>query len=247
MQHHEKIKLLVRRRFPKFQERVDRGVLGPELPSVKAYTAQLESLSAPELDARVIEEARKEAIEIEEAGQRADQIAFFNEPGAVANFQVWCKLASWSIDEATALFLKKSPEVVSWRSLQHFESSPFVMRYTRLRTQMFRANQDGKFKDRDRPELFIKWGIEVGIDVPEELAITPPIPAEVIPTKVRDSMLRLILGMAMKKYKFDPNKKMNSATKEIADDLAEYGLGLDEDTVRKYLKEARDLSSQNPK
>lgn len=248
MHYHEKIDFLVRRKFPKLQRGVDRSVLGPELPLLRAYTVELESLLAAELDARLNEEVRKEAIEIEEAGQRADQIAFFSEPAALANFQVWRTLNAWTIDEATALFLQKSPEVVSWPLLRNIKNSPFAMRYKRLLTQMLRAKEDGKFKDRDHPDTFIKWGNEVGIDVPAELvAITPPVSAEALPTKVRDSMLRMILGMAMKKYEYDPSSKKNTATKKIADDLAEYGLDLNEDTVRKYLNEARDLSSQKPK
>jgi hypothetical protein len=251
MLHHEKIKLLVRRRFPEFQKGVERGVLGPELPSVKAYTAEVESLPAAELDALVIEETRKETLEQEEAGQRADQIAFFSEPAAVANFRVWSRLDTWTIDEANALLLAKAPEAVSWRLLGQLKTSPFAMRFGRLRDQMLRAKADGKFKDRDHPTVFIEWAIQVGVDVPTELvavaksdAMSPP---DAMSSKARASMLKLILGMAIKKYGYDPKQKKNTATKAITDDLAENGIILDEDTVRKYLSEAGDLSRSKPK
>jgi hypothetical protein len=60
-------------------------------------------------------------------------------------------------------------------------------------------------------------------------------------------MLKLILGMAMKNYRYDPTQKKNTATKAITDDLAENGIILDEDTVRKYLGEAGELLTSKPK
>jgi hypothetical protein len=57
----------------------------------------------------------------------------------------------------------------------------------------------------------------------------------------RESMLRLIVGMAIRGYSYDPAASRNAAVKEIADDLQFLGIGLDEDTVRKYLSEGREL------
>jgi hypothetical protein len=57
----------------------------------------------------------------------------------------------------------------------------------------------------------------------------------------RESMLRLIVGMAIRGYSYDPAAVRNAAVKEIADDLQSLGIGLDEDTVRKYLSESREL------
>jgi hypothetical protein len=56
----------------------------------------------------------------------------------------------------------------------------------------------------------------------------------------RESLLRLIVGMAIKGYAYNPKAAKNTATKEIADDLRLLGLALDEDTIRKYLSEAKD-------
>lgn len=60
----------------------------------------------------------------------------------------------------------------------------------------------------------------------------------------RRSMLTLILAMAVKKYHFDPTKTKNSATANIASATAEIGLKLDEDTVRKFLNEAKLLMQE---
>jgi hypothetical protein len=57
-------------------------------------------------------------------------------------------------------------------------------------------------------------------------------------TAERNQLLKMVLGMAIDSYGYDPVAKKNDATKQIVDDLAKLGIGIDPDTVRKYLKEA---------
>lgn len=57
----------------------------------------------------------------------------------------------------------------------------------------------------------------------------------------RESLLKLIIGMAIKGYGHDPKAARSPTAKEIAGDLALHGIPLDEDTVRKYLAEAKEL------
>lgn len=54
-----------------------------------------------------------------------------------------------------------------------------------------------------------------------------------------NNMLKLIIGMAIKGYRHDPAASKSNAPKEIADDLAELGMSITDDTVRKYLKQAK--------
>ena len=56
----------------------------------------------------------------------------------------------------------------------------------------------------------------------------------------RNNLLKLVIGMAVKGYSHDPAAKKNTTPREIADDLAELGISITDDTVRKYLKEAAD-------
>jgi hypothetical protein len=62
-----------------------------------------------------------------------------------------------------------------------------------------------------------------------------------IHAKERESLLKLIIGMAIKGYGHDPKAARSPTAKEIAGDLACHGIALDEDTVRKYLAEAKEL------
>jgi ribosomal protein L31E len=62
-----------------------------------------------------------------------------------------------------------------------------------------------------------------------------------VSTRERETMLKLIIGVAVEQYGFDPKKSRNDAAKQISDDLAGHGLSVSDDTVRKYLKEAAEL------
>lgn len=60
-------------------------------------------------------------------------------------------------------------------------------------------------------------------------------------TRERDSLLKLVIGMAMGGYGFNPTMARNSATADIETDLTTRGISLDADTIRKYLNEAKAL------
>jgi hypothetical protein len=66
-------------------------------------------------------------------------------------------------------------------------------------------------------------------------------PSDAMGVRERDSLLKLVIGMAIKGYAYKPMAGRNAAVTEIAGDLRIMGIPLDEDTVRKYLNEAKDL------
>jgi hypothetical protein len=60
----------------------------------------------------------------------------------------------------------------------------------------------------------------------------------------RNCMLKLILGMAIDAYDYNPKASRNSATGDkngISAKLATRNINIDPDTVRKYLTEAKEL------
>jgi hypothetical protein len=61
-----------------------------------------------------------------------------------------------------------------------------------------------------------------------------------IPVRERESLLKLVIGMAIKGYTYDPKAPRNAATSDITSDLELLGIGLDVDTVRKWLKAGAD-------
>jgi hypothetical protein len=63
-------------------------------------------------------------------------------------------------------------------------------------------------------------------------------------TRERDSLLKLIIGMAMGGYGYDPSAGRSEQPAQIATDLATAGVPLDVDTVRKWLKQ--EFAHQRP-
>ncbi|TAL40181.1 MAG: hypothetical protein EPN97_00705 [Alphaproteobacteria bacterium] len=63
----------------------------------------------------------------------------------------------------------------------------------------------------------------------------------VLGTKEKDTLLKLVIGMAVSGYAYDPKAKKNQATAEIAQDLKKLGIPLNQDTVKKWLKEGAEI------
>jgi len=57
--------------------------------------------------------------------------------------------------------------------------------------------------------------------------------------KEKNTMLKIILGMALISYKYDPTDSKSTISKEISDDLIRCNLDVTAETIRKYLKEAK--------
>ena len=83
----------------------------------------------------------------------------------------------------------------------------------------------GGFGDPKRPSKFRRWRAEKGQ----------------LGTKERESLLKIIIGMARGGYVYDPKLNRSAVPQEIASDLAKHGVPLDVDTVRKWLKEAAEF------
>jgi len=60
-----------------------------------------------------------------------------------------------------------------------------------------------------------------------------------------DSLLKMVIGMAIGGYGLDPQAGRTPIAAQIATDLLTNGIALDEDTIRKFLHEAKQLLPQN--
>ena len=58
-------------------------------------------------------------------------------------------------------------------------------------------------------------------------------PADTLGTRERETLLKMVLGMAAGGYAFDPAAARSEATAQIVSDLEERGIGVTDDTVRK--------------
>ena len=63
-------------------------------------------------------------------------------------------------------------------------------------------------------------------------------PDRPLQTRERETLLKMIYGMARGKYNYNSSKARNQATQQIADDCARAGVSVDPDTVRSWLRKA---------
>ncbi|PPD14203.1 MAG: hypothetical protein CTY25_13435 [Methylobacterium sp.] len=75
------------------------------------------------------------------------------------------------------------------------------------------------------------------------LGSAPPSPVaeKSLGIRERESLLKLVIGMAVNGYGYDPKAGRSDKIREIAGDLERLGIALDVDTVRKYVNEGRGL------
>jgi hypothetical protein len=66
-------------------------------------------------------------------------------------------------------------------------------------------------------------------------------PEKSLTSRERNSLLSMVIGMAVGGYRFDPTASRSTQTSEIASDLSMAGVPLDVDTVRKWLRESAEL------
>ena len=59
-------------------------------------------------------------------------------------------------------------------------------------------------------------------------------------TKEKTSLLKILLGLTLTNYEYNPNASRNSTAREIASDLELQGLSVDEDTIRKWLNQSKE-------
>lgn len=72
----------------------------------------------------------------------------------------------------------------------------------------------------------------------QETASAPDGPDVELGTRERDTLLKLVIGMAVGGYGYSPVAARSQVPTEISSDLAKQGLSVSDDTVRKWLKVA---------
>lgn len=98
-----------------------------------------------------------------------------------------------------------------------------------------------------KPSVFIEWVKTLPLYLPaftggEEKKSKDD---KELSSRERNTLLKMIIGMAVEQYGYNPEAKKSDATQNIISDLEQCGLGLDANTVRKKLKEASELLPQD--
>ena len=92
-----------------------------------------------------------------------------------------------------------------------------------------------------KPSDFMAWADKLELSFPNLITSnTKKKECKVIDlsTKERNALYKIILGMAMKGYGYDPEASKSDVPKEIEGDLAQLNINLTAETIRGYLKKA---------
>jgi len=165
----------------------------------------------------------------------------------------WALAPSWRHEEGAALSLKVPPMFVS--TDHEVSQLPHEIRqhFERRLTFAERAYSKRQLLFTPTPREFLDWAASVGFPFSE--AWEAAVPAEELEdeaqvdiepsaeptTRERSSLLKLVIGMAVVGYKYDPERDRNEAIKDIADDLDSLGIGMDVKTIRKWLREGAEI------
>ena len=132
-----------------------------------------------------------------------------------------------------------TPFDCQFRWVSH-ERDPIKMDYSNPNRTWFQLDPEVKLQDVIEKGVFLIEEIKKYVtDYPlsgstvGSSAIEKP-----LGSRERETLLKLLIGMAIVGYRYDPAAAKSTALKDIADDLASLGISIDTDTVRKYLKEA---------
>ena len=190
-----------------------------------------------------------------------DKLIFYSPSSPKPDFDYWGKMPYWEIDEALYLTFGICPESdYDPPKIYDKEKSPVSKKVRKLGKILRRARKVKELTDPVKPSTYVEWLKKYQIDVPKQLqhlavntndGTTTKTEENITPlekplhTKEKETLLKMIAGMAVDAYGYDPSAKRSPIPKEIADILTEHGISLDQDTVRKWLKEASELLPQS--
>ncbi len=161
-------------------------------------------------------------------------LSFGFEPTALADYQA--AMGEPASEEGGELPAGFSSRVAALKS---------AVRAEKIHTTRAAMDDRGGYKAQEtfiRMNEFLEWckGKGIEVKIPGLRMSTPA--SDNLPSVTREKMLKIIIGMAMKKYEYKPGATRKSASGEnngsIKADLDSLGISIDADTIRNYLKEA---------
>lgn len=179
----------------------------------------------------------------------------FGHPEYVADFDYWAKMPRLTVDEVLCLSLGVGPEHFNSKELDDLKQEDASklwppLRYLLERRVLLRRQFDPQGYDwQVTPSDYLKWCDRVDFDSHAEFnrllreyhlgasAETPQVAETSVPDKREiDTIAQLFTAMAIEYYGYDPTAARSPVPKEIGEMLANLGLSVSDDTIRKYLK-----------
>jgi hypothetical protein len=94
----------------------------------------------------------------------------FNRPECAANFALWAKKAHWTLEEAAALLIGRSPELVKWETVRPYVRRSIVAeQFAEIFDRAGRAVDCALLALPVSPSAFLAWAKNEEFDVPVDL------------------------------------------------------------------------------
>lgn len=142
-------------------------------------------------------------------------------------FLAWAKRVEIDVPAALIQEVAKRDRIADWKSM-----------YDEMKAAFEEGEKTWREVDgaKDRTIAALEQRVR---ELEAELTSQPP--DKPLGAKERDSLLKIVIGMALEGYKYDPKLNRSAVPQEIADDLAKQGIPMDVNTVRKWLKHAAEF------
>jgi hypothetical protein len=149
-------------------------------------------------------------------------------------FLAWAKRTELSVpSELEAAVKARGIQIADWKSLYDELKATSDKHHEQWRTV---CNEQ-----RDRIQQLLGRIQELETHLASAATAPAPAPENLLSTRERDSLLKLVIGMAVGGYGYDPAAARSPQPSAIEADLAERGISLDVDTIRKWLRQASEL------
>lgn len=201
-----------------------------------------------------------------EVNRRFEAVAYwgahedFCGEAAQSTLKFWANLSRWTLEEAVALTLNRDPKRFIDPAVGKglLEKDPKVEHYHYVQEHIKRAVQAGELTDPVQPGVYVAWAQKRDLGFPEALAKlvpaavadnqnapTKPVkkPADKNQTALmreRNTLLKLFFCAAVDGYGYDPKAERSPTAKEMESAFERLGIRISDDTIRKYLNEAKE-------
>jgi hypothetical protein len=196
-----------------------------------------------------------------------EAVAYWHAPGkfceeaSQTTLKFWTNLSSWALAEAAILTENRDPKefIAPDIGKSLLEVGKNVEHYRYVQDHIKRAIQAGELTDPVQPGIYVAWAQKRDLDFPEELANLVPaavksdnqnIPAKAAKkpadknlaavTRERNTLLKLFFGLVVDFYGYKPEAERSPIPKEIESIMQQLGIPVSDDTIRKYINEAKE-------
>lgn len=171
-------------------------------------------------------------FELQQIAKRAALARQLTDPCLPGVYIAWCRRNEIEFPAALEeLLLRRGNQIGDWKGAFDALKASSVGELDALRQRLEEVQSELQVARQERDAL------QSAADAGKAKASATRKAAELEPREI-ESLLKLVIGMAIEGYRYNPGASRNTATKEIADDLEKQGIGLDVDTVRKWLQRA---------